>query len=95
MTKREKAERLYQIFKERLDEIKYYGGFGYSSGASGFDKYMERRLKPHARTMRCEFLVSIINDDVDSVAVRHPDDHDRVIVLETEYADKILVLGLP
>lgn len=95
MTKREKADKLHLMFRNRFDEIKYYGGFGYSAGVKGIDEYMER-LKPDVIMVRCVHLVSVINNDVmDSIAVRNPYDGDKAIVMDADYADKILVLGLP
>jgi hypothetical protein len=94
MTKREKADRLHLMFRDRFDEIKYHKGFGYSPGVAGIDEYM-KRLEPDIRIVRCSHLISVINDDEDSVAVRNPYDGDKAIVIDAEYADKILVLGLP
>ena len=96
MNKREKADRLYMLFKKKFDEIKYCMNMGLTEPFGFKEKAEEYLNRLHIRVMPCHRLVSLINDGVvDSVAVRNPADHDTVIVMESGCADKILVLGLP
>jgi hypothetical protein len=74
------------MFKEKLEEIRYYGGFGYSAGSNGFEEYMNK-LKPHAVIIHCKLLISVTNDgNIESTAVRNPADHNKAILIEAEYA---------
>ena len=100
MTKREKADRLYKIFKRRFDEMKDDIVLGSAKNRiflinEKIEEYMEK-MHPHARMMHQETLVYLINEQVvDAIAVISPVHEKKVIVLEVEYANKILVLGLP
>lgn len=59
------------------------------------EEYMSG-LRPHVRIISVGSLWRLVNEGLlDAVALEDPSNLDRVIVVNKEYADKVLVLGLP
>lgn len=112
MTNEQKTEKLYGIFRNKLDEIRNNARVGHSFktldadtvrrydniGAIISDKIEEYLSEqgPHVRSLHADNLVHLINEGpLDAVAIRNHVNYDNIIVIEREYAEKILVLGLP
>lgn len=93
MSDQEKAEKLFYIFDGRFKEVTAKVKAGDDEDA--VHKYM-RSLVPHVKSIFDQNLWYLINEGpLDAIAVRDPSNLDKVIVVEREYADKVLVLGLP
>ena len=63
--------------------------------AERIEEYMSG-LRPHVRSVSVGSLWRLVNEGpLDAVAFEDPSNPVEVIVIEREYAEKILVLGLP
>lgn len=93
-----RVRRLFDIFKLRLDRIADFGigtpdcgGLGHIKSIIQFFK----RLEPHVVNKRDDELFMLFNGGpVDAYAIKNPSSSDRTILIEREFADKVLALGV-
>jgi len=85
------TEQIDEATRDRLVRFDQIG----NNVAERIEEYLSG-LRPHVRSVSVGGLWRLVNDGpMDAVALEDPSNLDRVIVVEREYAEKILVLGLP
>lgn len=93
-----RVRRLFDIFKMRLDRIADFGIGTPDCGGLGHIEAIRQffgRLEPHVVNKRDDELFMLFNGGpVDVYAIKNPSSSDRTILIEREFAEKVLALGV-